>query len=128
MYAVIKSGGKQHKAEPGSEILVEYLGLEGGKKLSYDPLMVVDDKGKVDLAGNTKVAATVVGTERAAKVLAFRYSPRKRYSVIKGHKRQLSRIRIDSIGKGAGEAKKVAPKKAASKKAATPSSADKKKA
>ena len=98
MKAVITTGGKQYIVAKGDELDVELVGDK--KTLSFDPLMVFDDKkvsvGKPTVKGAT-VKAKVVDTVRAPKVTAIRYKAKKRVHKRKGHKQPLSRIQISDI-------------------------------
>jgi large subunit ribosomal protein L21 len=77
VYAVIRTGGKQYKVTPGDVIDVERLAGDDGASLEFEPLLVVDDGGKLttapaDLAKAT-VTATVVSQHRGKKVLVYTY-------------------------------------------------------
>lgn len=131
MFAVIKTGGKQYKVAPNDVIKVEKLDGEAGAKIDLvEVLMVGDDKGvKVGspmLAGMV-VTAEILEQTRAAKIIVFKKKRRQNYRRKKGHRQELTVLRVLEIGTGA--AKKAAPKKAAVKteeKAAAPKAAAKK--
>ena len=102
MYAVIRSGGKQYRAEPGKIIDVERLAVEEGQSITIkDVLLVVTDDGTVHigrpLLEGTSVAATVVNHYRAKKVLIWKYRPGLRYRRRRGHRHYYTRLRIESI-------------------------------
>lgn len=117
MYAVIESGGKQYRVEEGTVLLVDRLKAEEGDKVALKPVMVSGDSLVVkaeDLA-KIKIEATVTGHERGEKVRVFKYKAKKGYSRRQGHRSELTRLEVISLG--AGAKKKAAPKKAAAEKA-----------
>jgi large subunit ribosomal protein L21 len=114
MYAVIKTGGKQHKVQAGDVIEVEYLhGAE--ETLTFHPLLVVDDDGKTHYgkeAGKAVVTAKLVGEQKGDKVRVFKYKNKSGYARRAGHRQLLTLIQIEDVSLGA-------PKKRAASKAAT---------
>jgi len=124
-YAIVESGGKQYKAVVGQTIEVDRLQSEVGKKLELsDVLLVADDEnvivGSPTVAG-AKVAAKVLGEIKAPKVIIFKYHPRKRYRLKKGHRQKYTRLMIESVD-AKGLAAAAAPK-AKGAKAAPPKKA-----
>jgi large subunit ribosomal protein L21 len=97
--AVIMTGGKQYLVREGEELLVEKL--QPAKSTSFEALLVIDgDKISVGtpLVKDVKVNADI--TEqlvKADKVTAIRYKAKKRVNKRRGHRQQLSRIKIKSI-------------------------------
>ena len=128
MYAIVKTGGKQYKVAPGDILSIEKLAVEPGAKVELDAICIVDgDKVEVDpaKAAATKVTAVILDQFKGEKQLVFKFKKRKNYKKLRGHRQQLTRIQIESIGSAKVEkkdAKKAAPKKAA--KAEEPASAD----
>ena len=114
MYAVIKTGGKQHKVRTGDVIEVEKLVHDGGD-ITFQPILLVDDDGKAhvgeDVAKAT-VVATPVGEQKGDKVKVVKYRPKTGYSRKTGHRQMYTLLEIGEIS--LGEAKR----RAASKKAA----------
>ena len=100
MYAVIKTGGKQHKVKAGDTIRVELLEGQPGDKVTFEPLLVVDDKGGThvgkELAGST-VTAVLEGIRKADKIKVFKYKPKTGYKRQTGHRQKLSEITIEDI-------------------------------
>ena len=101
MYAVIESGGKQHKVTPGEVLKVERLDVEEGKPVSFDRvLLVADDKGVrigTPMVAGAVVLGTSLGDGRAAKVIIFKKKKRKQYRRTKGHRQFFTAVRIDRI-------------------------------
>lgn len=106
MYAVIKTGGKQYRVQPGDVIVVEKLDGEAGSSVSFgDVLMLGGDKGVTlgapMIAGAT-VAATLVETRKGEKIKIFKKIRRQGYRRTNGHRQMESVLRITGI-EGAGE-------------------------
>ena len=106
MYAVIKTGGKQYRVQPGDVIVVEKLDGEAGSNVSLgDVLMLGGDKGVTlgapMIAGAT-VAATLVETRKGEKIKIFKKIRRQGYRRTNGHRQMESVLRITGI-EGAGE-------------------------
>jgi len=101
MYAVIKSGGKQYKVEPGKVVRVEKLSLEKGGKVEFDTVLAVSDGGQTTLGNplvqRAKVTGTVVENDRAKKVIIFKYKRKKQYRVKRGHRQPFTAVQIDAI-------------------------------
>ena len=118
MYAIVKTGGKQYKVAPGDIIEIEKLEAAEGDKVELEAICVVDgDKVEADpaKAAGTKVVAEVLEQFKGDKQLVFKFKKRKNYKRTKGHRQQLTRVRIEAVGSAKAE-KKAAPKKAAAKK------------
>ena len=111
MYAVIETGGKQYRVEVGTELEVELLDVEPGKTINLDRVLLVAD-GDTSAIGrpvveNASVSAEVVTQTRGPKLISFKYRPKARSRVKKGHRQELTVLRISDIvldGKSAAEA------------------------
>jgi large subunit ribosomal protein L21 len=116
-YAIIKVGGKQYRVSEGETLLVDRLKTEEGKTFTPDLLFVPDGDG----SGIT-VTAKVVGHEKGPKIRIGKYKRRTGYKKHTGYRSSLSRIEIQSIGKGSGRAaaKPAARAEAAKVEAAAP--------
>jgi large subunit ribosomal protein L21 len=101
MYAVIKSGGKQYKVEPGKVVRVEKLNLEKGGKVEFDTVLAVTTEEQVTLGNpmvqNAKVTGTVLESGKAKKVIVFKYKRKKQYRVKRGHRQPYTAVQIDEI-------------------------------
>lgn len=133
-YAIIQSGGKQYRAVEGETIEVDRLGIDIGKKIDLKDILLVSDGDKVligaPIVSGAKVAATVVDQFKAPKVIIFKYHPRKRYRVKRGHRQRYTRLMIESVeATGLPKAAPAKKEKAAAEKpkAAKPSAAKVKK-
>ena len=123
MYAVIETGGKQYRVEVGTELEVELLDVEPGQSITLDRVLLVADGADAavgtPVVANAAVDAEVVGATRGEKVIAFKYRPKARRRVMKGHRQDLTVLRIADIrfnGKSAAEGvAKAGTEKAAAK-------------
>ena len=99
MYAIVKTGGKQYKVAPGDKLNIEKLDAEVGSQVELQAICVVDN-GKVDVkdAANTKVVATVLEQFKGEKQLIFKFKKRKNYKRLRGHRQNLTRVQIQSVG------------------------------
>lgn len=120
MYAVIETGGKQYRVEVGTRLEVELLDVEAGQSIMLDRVLLVADGAEAavgtPVVADAAVEAEVVGRERGDKVIAFKYRPKARRRVKKGHRQELTVLRIADIrfnGKSAADAE--AKEKAARK-------------
>ena len=124
MYAVIETGGKQYRVEVGTELEVELLDVEPGQNITLDRVLLVvngaDATVGTPIVDGAAVEAEVVGATRGEKVIAFKYRPKARRRVKKGHRQDLTVLRIADIrfgGKSAAESEqKAAPSKTDEKK------------
>ncbi|HET7870519.1 MAG TPA: 50S ribosomal protein L21 [Actinomycetota bacterium] len=114
MYAVIKTGGKQHRVKPGDVIEVEYM-HSLGDTVTFHPLLVVDDDGKTHFgkqAEGAVVTAKPVGEQRGDKVRVMKYKNKTGYSRRQGHRQLMTLLEISDVTT-AGEKKPAARRPAA---------------
>ncbi len=109
-YAIVESGGKQYRAVEGETIDVDRLPAQVGEQFSIERvLMTVDGEavtvGKPVVSG-FEVRASVVEHFRGPKVVAFRYSPKKRIRVRRGQRHEFTRLKIESLGSAGEKSKK----------------------
>lgn len=101
MYAVVRSGARQYRAELGQTILVERLPAEVGERVELKEVLLVTDGDKVQVGQPTvkkaKVLATVVAQEKGPKIRVFKYHPKKRYRQRAGHRQRYTQLRVDEI-------------------------------
>ena len=106
MYAVIKTGGKQYRVQPGDVIVVEKLDGEAGAAVNFgEVLMLGGDKGVTlgaPLIEGASVAATLVETRKGEKIKIFKKIRRQGYRRTNGHRQMETVLRITGI-EGAGE-------------------------
>ena len=101
MYAVIETGGKQYRVEVGTELEVELLDVEPGQSITLERVLLVADGAEAavgtPVVTDAAVEAEVVGRDRGDKVIAFKYRPKARRRVKKGHRQELTVLRIADI-------------------------------
>lgn len=125
MYAVVKTGGKQYRVAQDDIILVEKLVFEPGAAIELDQVLMLDD-GKATTIGTplvegARVAATVIDQTRGDKIIVFKKKRRKDYKRTRGHRQDLTVLRITEIlAKGQKASAKVAEKPAVAAPAETP--------
>ena len=114
MYAVIKTGGKQYRVEVGTELQVELLEAEPGTTITLDHVLMVGDGDSSSigrpLVADAAVSAEVVRRMRGEKLISFKYRPKARSRVKKGHRQELTVLRIADITLGAKSAARDAAK------------------
>ena len=101
MYAVIESGGKQHKVSEGEILRVEKIDAEIGAEIKLDKVMLVqtDDKTMIGspYVDNASVTAEVVEQGKSKKIIIFKYKRKKNYQRKKGHRQQYTALKIKAI-------------------------------
>lgn len=101
MYAVIRTGGKQYRVAPGDIVEVEKLDGSVGDSIQLDDVLLVVNGDAVQVGMPTvagaSVSAKITGQHKGEKVRIFKYRPKKRIRVRKGHRQQLTRLQIESI-------------------------------
>ena len=113
MYAVIETGGKQFRVEPGDVIDVELTPVSGKKtqKVTFDRiLLIADDKGvKVGapIVSGAEVTGVLVDEVRGPKIRVFKMKRRKGYRRTRGHRQDLLRVKIEDIKAGRASAAKT---------------------
>ena len=101
MYAVIETGGKQYRVEVGTELQIELLDAGAGETVAFERVLLVTD-GDVASIGrpvvaNASVSAEVLRRDRGPKSISFKYRPKARRRVKKGHRQELTIVRISDI-------------------------------
>lgn len=103
MYAVIQTGGKQYRVEPGKTITVEKLAGEAGAQIVFDQVLLVSSGdgatvtvGKPTVAG-AKVTAEIVEQTRGDKLVVFKFRRRKNYVRRNGHRQDVTVVKVAEI-------------------------------
>src|SRR6266481_5579021 len=108
MYAVIVTGGKQYRVEVGTELEVELIDVEPGQAITLDRVLLVADGDESaigrPLVADAEVSAEVVRQTRGEKLIAFKYRPKARSRVKKGHRQELTVLRITDVRLGSKSA------------------------
>jgi large subunit ribosomal protein L21 len=101
MYAVIKVGGKQERVAAGDVLEVEYMKVDPGSPVEFDPILVVDDEGKAHVGkelSRAKVVARLVGDKKGDKVRVFKYRPKSGYRRTQGHRQLMTLLEVEEVG------------------------------
>lgn len=101
MYAVIESGGKQHRVEPGEILNLEKIDVPTGESIDFDKVLLVADDdglkiGKPYVEGG-KVSAEIVSHGRGDKIKVIKFRRRKHYRRQMGHRQWYTRVKITGI-------------------------------
>jgi large subunit ribosomal protein L21 len=100
-YAIIETGGKQIRVEPGRFYDIELLHVEPEEQITIDAVLFVQHNGEVTIGQPIVAGATVQGTVmrhfRDRKVLVYKMKPKKKTRKKRGHRQEVTRLMIDSI-------------------------------
>ena len=106
MYAVIKSGGKQYRVQPGDVLVVEKLAGEPGEAVTFGEVLMLGDGEAITIGApvvdGATVAATLIETRKGEKVKIFKKIRRQGYRRTRGHRQTESVVRVTSVA-GAGK-------------------------
>lgn len=103
MYAVVRTGSKQIRVQPGDVVSVERLAGEPGTHVELREVLLLGGESGASIRVGTPliegavVRATVRGETQGDKIRIFKYRRRKRYRLRKGHRQKYTKIQIDSI-------------------------------
>ena len=101
MYAVIETGGKQHRVVEGETLSIEKLEIPTGQKVDFDKVLMVADGDKITVGApyvtGSKVTAEVVAHGRGDKVTIIKFRRRKHYRKQAGHRQWFTEVKITSI-------------------------------
>lgn len=104
MFAIIKTGGKQYRVGVGDQITVERLPGDVGAQISLtDVLALGGDAPRLGtpIVPGAAVRAKIVGQPRGTKVIVFKKKRRKNYRRKRGHRQELTLLKIEEISAGA---------------------------
>jgi large subunit ribosomal protein L21 len=100
-FAVVQTGGKQHRVEPGQIIEVEKLAADEGATIELTEVLLVSNEAGVRQGSpwveGAKVVATVLKQTRARKIIVFKYKPKTRYRKKSGHRQWITRVQVQAI-------------------------------
>jgi large subunit ribosomal protein L21 len=109
MYAVIKTGGKQYRVQPGDLLVVEKLDGEPGANVAFGEVLMLGNGESVTLGApvveGASVAATLIETRKGEKIKVFKKIRRQGYRRTKGHRQIESVLRVTAISGAGQEAK-----------------------
>lgn len=120
VYAIIQSGGKQYRVKEGQALKLEKLGVEVGKQVDFDQILMLVNGDDVHIGNpyvkDAKVMAEVLSEGRADKIHVIKFKRRKHHMKQTGHRQDYTEVKI--TGLMLGNTKLEAPKLAAPSKAA----------
>ena len=101
MYAIVQTGGKQYKVQPGDQVKVEKLNGEPGAKVSLEQVLAVTTAQGITVGKpyleDAKVNATIVRTARDRKIIVFKKKRRKAFKKKQGHRQWYTLLKINEI-------------------------------
>ena len=101
MFAVIESGGKQHRVEEGEVLRLEKLAAGPGETVTFDRVLLIaegdDIKVGTPFVDGGEVTAEVVGEGRGDKVTVIKFKRRKNYHRKQGHRQSYPEVRVTGI-------------------------------
>ena len=101
MYAIVETGGKQYRVQPGDVIRVERVLGEAGESGELGRVLAVSPEAGTILTGKdiagAKVEATILGKGRAKKILVFHYKRKKQYKKTQGRRQDFTELRVDKV-------------------------------
>jgi len=103
-YAIIRTGGKQFRAESGKTIRIPSLPGEAGSKVTFDDVILGSDGDKQHVGAPVVKGARVIGEivkqGRGEKIVVFKQKRRKNYAKKQGHRQRFTEVRIKDIAFG----------------------------
>ena len=101
MYAVIQTGGKQYRVEPGQTLSVEKLPGENGDSVQFEDVLLVSDEDKLEIGRpmvkGASVNAEIVEQGKDQKVIVFKLQRRSNYRRRYGHRQLYTSIKINEV-------------------------------
>jgi len=119
MFAIVRTGGKQYRVAAGDKIVVEKVAGAAGDTVTLSDVLFAGDGGESKSTDGLTVSAEIVAQAKADKVTVFKKKRRHNYRRKRGHRQQLTILKIVSIG-----GKKAAEKKADKAEAAPAAKAE----
>ncbi len=104
MYAIVATGGKQYRVEPGQRLEIDKLAVEPGSQIDLGEVLLVSDGANVAVGQPTvagaRVVAEVLGEVKGKKIIVFKYKNKVRYRRKTGHRQRYSRVVVRDIVTG----------------------------
>ena len=103
-YAIIRTGGKQYRVQPGSTLRVETIPGDAGATVEFNEVLLGSDgtdvRTGVPYLSSAKVTAEIVKHGRGEKIVVFKFKRRKNYARKQGHRQGFTEVRIKAITLG----------------------------
>jgi large subunit ribosomal protein L21 len=100
-YAIIETGGKQYRVQPGETVRIEKLTVNEGETIAFDKVLAVNVEGNLSVGApyvtGAKVTATVKGQGKAPKIIVFKYHSKVNYRRKTGHRQPFTAVTIEKI-------------------------------
>ncbi|MDD2605808.1 MAG: 50S ribosomal protein L21 [Desulfobacterales bacterium] len=101
MYAIVETGGKQYKIQPGEVLRVEKLAGNVGDPVAFDKVLMLGTEDDVrignPLVDGARVTGRIVTQDKGRKIVIFKFKRRKGYRLKKGHRQLFTAVQIDAI-------------------------------
>ena len=101
MLTIIRTGGKQYLVSPGQKIKIEKIDAKEGEEITFDEVLLLEKDKELKigtpLVEGAKVIGKVLKQDKAKKVIVFKYKPKTRYKVKKGHRQPFTEVEIKEI-------------------------------
>lgn len=103
MYAIVRTGGKQYKVKPGDKVTVEKLKGEKGDAIKLEDVLFISEENDSDpivgkpVISGAKVDCEIVAQAKGKKTIVFKFHKRKRYMRNKGHRQELTMLKVKNI-------------------------------
>ena len=101
MYAIIETGGKQYRVQPGDVISVEKLNAEPGDEIKFDKVLVMGEGADAKVGTpylDAAITGQVVENGRGKKVIIYKYKAKKDYRKKPGHRQPYTMVEIIEVG------------------------------
>jgi ribosomal protein L21 len=108
MFAVIRTGGKQHRVAANDRIVIERLAADPGEDVEFDDIIMLAPDGEAPLVGDAvpdaaRVFAKVEAQTRGPKLLILKKKRRKNHRRMRGHRQDLTVVRIEGVSLSGGK-------------------------
>ena len=104
MYAIIRTGGKQFRAEPGKTLRIPSMETEPGETVQFDDVLLGADGDTIKIGtpglSGASVTAEVVRHGKGEKIVIFKHKRRKNYRRKQGHRQKFTEVRVSEINLG----------------------------
>jgi large subunit ribosomal protein L21 len=97
MHAIVETGGKQYRVAPGDVIRVEKLAGDVGSEVELPAKATFQDGGELVHSEGVRVKATILGNDRAPKILVFKFKRKKQYKKTIGHRQAYTELKVGEI-------------------------------
>ena len=102
MFAIVEAGGRQEKVVPGALVTVDHLDVEPGGEITFDKVLLVESQDGTIVTGapyvkGASVTGVVEAQAKARKIRVFKMKRRKQYRRTRGHRTQLTKVRVKEI-------------------------------